>query len=265
MLRKLTLFISNIMEKPLPTDEVFANRYKVLEYLGSGSYGHSYLVFDFLSKQNKVLKSLRYHKRITHSGRKGFELEKELLRSIKHPGFPKYFEGGTFKSIPYYTMEFINGKNFEQLIFNEGKKITETEAFKFADELLQYIEFLHIQNIIHRDIRIPNVIFDGTRIRLIDLGLGRYLTKKDRYLEKKNEDVRKQFNYQADFYGLGHFLLFLLYSNFTFDDDRKEKSWEEELDISVEAKQIIRRLLQIDSAYEQCAQIRADLKKFHLI
>ncbi|MGG3561420.1 protein kinase [Neobacillus rhizosphaerae] len=261
MLRKFTLFISNIMEKPLPIDEVIADRYKVVEYLGSGSYGHSYLVFDFLSKQNKVLKSLRYHKRIIQTGRKGFELEKELLRSINHPGFPKYFEDGTFKNIPYYTMEYINGKNFEQLIFHEGKKFTETEVFKFADELLQYIEFLHSHHIIHRDIRIPNVIFDGSRIRLIDLGLGRYLKPKDG--DPQNiEDVRKQINYQADFYGLGHFLLFLLYSNFTFDDNRKEKSWEEELDITVEAKQIIRRLLQIESAYDQCAQIRADIKNF---
>jgi serine/threonine protein kinase len=261
MLRKFTLFISKMMEKPMPIDAVIANRYMVVEYLGSGSYGHSYLVFDFLSKQNKVLKSLRYHKRITQSGRKGFELEKELLSSINHPGFPKYFEDGTFKNIPYYTMEYINGKNFEQLIFHEGKKFTETEAFKFADELLQYIEFLHGHNIIHRDIRIPNVIFDGTRIRLIDLGLGRYLKPKDGDLQKI-KDVRKQINYQADFYGLGHFLLFLLYSNFTFEDDRKEKSWEEELDITVEAKQIIRRLLQIESAYDQCAQIRADIKNF---
>jgi serine/threonine protein kinase len=261
MLRKFTLFISKIMEKPLPIDEVIADRYMVVEYLGSGSYGHSYLVFDFLSKQNKVLKSLRYHKRITQSGRKGFELEKKLLCSINHPGFPKYFEDGTFKNIPYYTMEYINGKNFEQLIFHEGKKFTETEVFKFADELLQYIEFLHSHNIIHRDIRIPNVIFDGTRIRLIDLGLGRYLKLKDG-VPQKIEDVRKRINYQADFYGLGHFLLFLLYSNFTFEDDRKEKSWEEELDITVEAKQIIRRLLQIESAYDQCAQIRADIKNF---
>ena len=261
MLRKFTLFISKMMEKPLPIDEVIADRYRVVEYLGSGSYGHSYLVFDFLSKHNKVLKSLRYHKRITHSGRKEFELEKELLGSINHPGFPRYFEDGTFKNIPYYTMEYINGKNFEQLIFHEGKKFTETEAFKFADELLQYIEFLHSHNIIHRDIRIPNVIFDGTRIRLIDLGLGRYLKPRDGDLQKI-EDVRKQINYQADFYGLGHFLLFLLYSNFTFEDDRKEKSWEEELDITVEAKQIIRRLLQIESAYDQCAQIRADIKNF---
>lgn len=264
MLREFTLFISNVMEKALTIDEVIADRYKVVEYLGSGSYGHSYLVFDFLSKQNKVLKSLRFHKRITQSGRKGFELEKELLRSINHPGFPKYFEDGTFKNIPYYTMEYINGKNFEQLIFHEGKKITETEAFKFADELLQYIEFLHRHNIIHRDIRIPNVIFDGTRIRLIDLGLGRYIKSKGRD-PHEIEDVRKQINYQADFYGLGHFLLFLLYSNFTFEDDMIEKSWEEELDITVEAKKIIRRLLQIESAYDQCSQIRADIKKFHLI
>lgn len=262
MLKKLTLLISNLIEKPIPIDKVIAERYKVIEYLGSGSYGHSYLVFDLLSKQRKVLKSLRFHKRITKSGRKGFTLEQKLLLSINHPGFPKYYEEGSFNKIPYYTMEYINGQNFEQIIFQEGKKITEKEVFKIADELLQSIEFLHCQNIIHRDIRIPNVIYDGTNIRLIDLGLGRYLNQKN-IEEIIGVDLRKEITYQADFYGLGHFLLFLLYSNFSFDDYMVEKSWEEELEISTEAKKIIKRLLQIELAYNHCAEIRADIKNLH--
>lgn len=260
MLRKVVLAVSSTIEKPVPEGVIISERYKVVEYLGSGSYGHSYLVSDLVDFRNKVLKTLRFHKRITKAGRKGFELEQDLLKSIDHPGFPKFYEEGSFKDIPFYTMEYINGKNFDQLIFQEERQFSETEAFQFAYELLQYIEFLHNRNIIHRDIRIPNVLFDGTKIRLIDLGLGRYLTERGQERVKvKNE--RKEVTFQADFYGLGHFLLFLLYSNFTFDKKEAERSWEEELDISNEAKQIIRKLLQIDPAYEQSEQVRADIKK----
>ena len=138
MFKRTVLFFSNLFERPLSSDETIAGKFRIIKHLGMGSYGHSYLVMDLLTQQNKVLKALRIHKRITKSGRKGFELEKELLKSIHHPGFPKYFEEGTYNKIPFYTMEYIAGKNFEQLIFSEGLTISEQGAFKIADELLKW-------------------------------------------------------------------------------------------------------------------------------
>ena len=70
-------------------------------------------------------------------------------------------------------MEYINGKNFEQLIFQDGRKYTETDAFGIAAELLELIHYLHDHQLIHRDIRIPNVIASDSKIVLIDLGLTR--------------------------------------------------------------------------------------------
>ena len=262
MIKRTVLLLSNMLERTFPHEELIDDKFKVMKHLGMGSYGHSYLVMDLITQQTKVLKALRIHKRTTKSGRKGFELEKEILKSINHPGFPQYFEDGIYKRIPFYTMEYIDGKNFEQLIFSEGWTISEHGAFKIAVELLDLIEYLHSRDIIHRDIRIPNVIFDGTRVRLIDLGLGRYLQqgREGRHMSK-GLDFRKGIQYQTDFFGLGHFLLFLLYSNSTFKNHEKEKSWEEELTISSGAKHIIRRLLQIESAYEDCSQIREDIEK----
>ncbi|MBO0958312.1 protein kinase [Neobacillus sp. MM2021_6] len=261
MLKRYVFYLSTLLERPIPLGEIVSNRYKVVGHLGAGSYGHSYLVIDLFNQQKKVLKALRLHKRLTRSGRSGFEQEKELLLSIDHPGFPKYFEDGIYKNIPFYTMEFIDGKNFEQLIFSEGMKVSETEACRIADDLLQSIEYLHAHNIIHRDIRIPNVLHDGKRIRLIDLGLGKHLEQKQSGTAVSGFDLRKEINFQADFYGLGHFLLFLLYSNFSIKENQQEMSWEEELDISNEVKHIIRRLLQIEPSYDSCSQIRAALHK----
>jgi serine/threonine protein kinase len=259
MLKKSILLTANIFENPFPQNEIIAERYKIINHLGAGSYGHSYLVVDQLTEQVQVLKSLRIHKRITKSGRKGFELEKELLRSINHPGFPTYYSDGNHKSIPFYTMEYIEGKNFEQLIFQEGKKYSEDIVFSITLQLLELIDFLHKRKIIHRDIRIPNVIVSESKIHLIDLGLSRRVNQGVERRRRLKTRIRKELNPQADFYGLGHFLLFLLYSNYYFPDKTKEVSWEKELDISHNAKQIIRRLLQIEDPYESCAEIKLDI------
>jgi serine/threonine protein kinase len=259
MFKRMTLFAANIIGSRFQQKEIIANRYEVITHLGVGSYGNSYLVFDQLSQQKKVLKALRIHKRITKSGRIGFEIEKELLQSIKHRGFPQYFEDGSYKGIPFYTMEFIEGKNFEQLIFQDGQKYSEIEAFKIANQVLELINLLHEQQLIHRDIRIPNVIANGSEIVLIDLGLARKCNQGSREYGKTQRNLRKKINPQADFYGLGHFLLFLLYSNYSIPKKKKESSWEEELEISQQAKRIISRLLQIEDCYESCAQVMSDI------
>ncbi|MEH7014380.1 protein kinase [Neobacillus niacini] len=261
MFKRITLFTANVLEKRFQQNEIIAGRYQVMNHLGVGSYGNSYLVSDQVSQQMKVLKALRIHKRITKSGKNGFEQEKNLLQSIKHPGFPQYYEDGTYKNIPFYTMKFIEGKNFEQLIFQAGEKYSEIEAFRIANQLLELINYLHEQQLIHRDIRIPNVIANGSEIMLIDLGLARKYDQSIGEHKKPKRNLRKEINPQADFYGLGHFLLFLLYSNFSFPNKKKESSWEEELEISYQAKHIISRLLQIEDCYESCAQIKSDIKK----
>lgn len=261
MFKRMTLFAANLIEKRFQQNEIITERYQVINHLGVGSYGNSYLVFDHVSQQKKVLKALRIHKRITKSGKKGFELEQNLLQSITHKGFPKYYEDGTYKNIPFYTMEFIRGKNFEQLIFQEGQKYSEIEAFKIAYELLDLINYLHEHQLIHRDIRIPNVIANGSKIVLIDLGLARKCNHGNGEQNKPKQNLRKEINPQADFYGLGHFLLFLLYSNFSFPKKKKERSWEEELEISYQGKHIISRLLQIKDCYESCAQVKTDINK----
>ncbi|MDI3410208.1 hypothetical protein QKW52_06430 [Bacillus sonorensis] len=68
---------------------------------------------------------------------------------------------------------------------------------------------------------------------------------------------------KSDFYALGHFTLFLLYSGYT-PITKDEKSWEEELSVSPGLKAVLRKMLQIDPPYESAQDIIADLKSFCL-
>ncbi|MGJ7921682.1 serine/threonine protein kinase [Neobacillus sp. LXY-4] len=261
MLKPIVLMISNIVEKPLHSGEKIVNRYEIIRHLGSGSYGHSYLVLDSNTQSQVVLKALRWHKRITNSGRIGFQKEINMLKEIHHPSFPAYLESGYVGKIPFFTMEYIDGKTFEQLIFNDDKQFGEREAFTLGYELLEIIDSLQQANIVHRDIRIPNIMWDGKTIKVIDLGLARRVSEKESIKYTKISHPRKQIDVKSDFYGLGHFLLFLLYSNFSPSEDGKERSWEEELSISGQGKRVLRKLLQIDPPYEVCDELKLDIQK----
>lgn len=261
MFKSIILIISSIVEKPLANGMLIQSRYEIERHLGSGSYGHSYLVFDRVKKIKLVLKALRWHKRITSHGRNGFEEEINMMKELKHPSFPRIIENGMFGKIPYFTMEFIEGKTFEQLIFEEGKQYDERESFGLGYELVEILSILQQNNIVHRDIRIPNIMWDGRNIKVIDLGLAKKLSKESIEKQKEITHPRKQIDSKSDFYGLGHFLLFLLYSTYQPSGNEKERSWEEELTLSREARRILRKLLQIDTPYETANQIKRDFQK----
>ncbi|WP_428908405.1 serine/threonine protein kinase [Niallia sp. Krafla_26] len=236
-------------------------RYEVIQFLGRGSYGNSYLVFDIKNQVKVVLKSLRIHKRIFESGRIDFEKEQQLMMELQHAYFPVFFEKGIHNNIPYFTMEYVHGKTFEQLIFDEEKIYSENESFQIGNELLKIIQWLHEHDIVHRDIRIPNVLLHHDKIRLIDFGLARRLSTKQVEPISVNQ-LKRAIAPISDYYALGHFLLFLLYSSYEPKQSEKEKSWEEELSLSPKANQVIRRLLAIDDPYTSIKDIQKD---FHII
>ncbi|MBB6446536.1 serine/threonine protein kinase [Bacillus benzoevorans] len=258
MLKSATAIAANLLERPLKIGKVIEERYEIITCLGRGSYGISYHVFDRIKQTPVVLKSLRVHKRILKSGKKAFEEEQKLLQSINHPYFPIYYEKGNMGRIPFYTMEYVSGKTFEQLIFQEGRKYSEKETFQIGLELLQIMKWLHQHGIIHRDIRIPNVMIENEKLRLIDFGLA--CTYNDGVTQQLDRDhIKRMASPISDFYALGHFLLFLLYSTYEDNENSPKKSWEEELALSGHARLMIRKLLAIDEPYRSCSDIEHDI------
>lgn len=259
MIKGLWNRTADLLEKPLKIGAVIQQRYDIRKILGRGSYGTSYLAWDQLKQQSAVLKILRLHQRITKSGKAAFAEEQKLLDSLNHPFFPAFFEKGDIDGIPFFTMEYVSGKTFEQLIFEEGKTYGEKEAFQIGIDLLTIINWLHKHGIVHRDIRIPNVMLQDDQLRLIDFGLARRFQEGISKPIDLNQ-IKKVLSPISDFYALGHFLLFLLYSTFEEEKAGQEKSWEEELQLSQEAHSTIRRLLAIDEPYVSCLEIDADFR-----
>lgn len=259
MLKAALQITANILEKTYDNGKKINDRYEIIRFLGRGSYGNSYLVFDNQKQDTVVLKLLRMHKRWLKAGRRSFEEEQRWLKDLNHPFFPDFFENGQYQNIPFFTMEYVNGKTFEQMIFDENMQYSEKESFTIAMQLLFIIQFLHKKGIVHRDIRIPNVMVDKNQLRLIDFGLARRFDPM-RLPTIQLKDMKRAISPVSDFYALGHFLLFLLYSSYEYEEKQKEKSWDEELQLSNHARKIIRKLLAIEEPYVSCDEIYKDIE-----
>ena len=224
------------------------NGYKVTKRLGEGRYGIAYLATNEQS-QKVVIKQLK--KDMLKETRKKLFYEEKILKSLDHPAIPKFI--GKFKegSTEGYILEYIEGKTFDQLIRRNEEVFTKDEIYHIADQLLDILQPLHEQNIVHRDIRLPNVIVkDNKELALIDFGLARYVDDQ-RYVKA------------VDYWYLADFLLHLYYTTYN-GLETLERPWYDELDLYDEEEKFLRKLLGISkdkAKYHSIDEIRQDLNK----
>ncbi|MFC4403380.1 protein kinase family protein [Gracilibacillus xinjiangensis] len=233
-----------VMDKTYSPNHLLADKYKVEKVLGDGNYGIVYLCKELKSNRKCVVKQMRKSKK--KENEQLYIQETNVLRFLNHPSIPKLIETFTYEKTKFFSMQFIEGDNLDDLLFSKEKRFTEIEALLSFKGLLEIISYIHEKGIAHGDIRIPNVMIGDDKLYLIDFGLTQYLQSG---MEKNTV--------QDDYYDLGDFLLFLLYS--TFDTkSKKNQPWTEELNLHTGTTNILKKLLQIDKPYDNITDIIKD-------
>ncbi|MFT8313262.1 MAG: protein kinase [Clostridium sp.] len=238
--------ISFFSKKRYPSG-FFIDRYKVIRLIGEGRFGICYLV-DLDGKQY-VLKEIK--PKVIKKNDKKVIFEQEILSSIDNPAIPKIVDTVKNDNIYAYILEYKSGKTIEHTIFGDKHRFTKCEIYKVGIKLIDIIKYIHERNIVHRDIRIPNVIVDKDSVYLVDFGLARLI------------DNKKYAPYE-DFLYFGHLLLHLYYSSFT-KTNKKSKPWYEELELSSIELKFLKKLLGLDEEYERIYEIEKDFLALGLI
>ncbi|WP_421659585.1 protein kinase domain-containing protein [Leptothermofonsia sp. ETS-13] len=157
--------------------ELLGARYKVIEVLGAGGFGHTYIAEDTQRPGNPrcVLKHLTFaspNTAVLEQVRRLFRAEAETLEKLgKHDQIPQllaYFEENREF---YLVQEFIEGPSLSEE-FARGTRFTESQVIALLEDVLTTLVFVHSQGVIHRDIKPENLIrrtSDGKFV-LIDFG-----------------------------------------------------------------------------------------------
>ncbi len=172
--------------------QIINNRYLIIQQLGRGGFGDTYLAEDthLPSRPYCVIKQLRPIINNPHTYQlvqKFFQHEAVILEDLGNsnnriPHLYAYFaEQGLF----YLVQEYIQGQTLTQLVETYGT-INEIAVREILNKLLYVLNFVHSRGVIHRDIKPDNVILrksDNMPV-LIDFGAVR-------------ESVGTQFNTQG--------------------------------------------------------------------
>jgi len=174
------------MLKPLKTDEVLRERYKIRRVIGQGGMGRVYLADDLrLNGRLCAIKSIFYDTslpdKIIEQTRQQFEREATTLARLDHPNLPKVSDYFSIENRDYLVMDFVPGKDLRTLMMeakNRNEFLSEREVLSWASQIAEALNYLHNQNppVLHRDIKPSNLKLTPNKvIKLVDFGLVKIL------------------------------------------------------------------------------------------
>lgn len=213
--------------------------------LGEGAYGVTYLLQHPETQQYIVLKRLKA-KHLTKKSRAKFQQEIVFLQQLRDLHVPRFMKQGMIEQSPFYTMSYVEGETFEQAIFSRNLRFSIEETIYFTQMLLTLVEQLHTAHVVHRDLRIPNIILKNGQLTIIDFGLATTIDLT--FSLARMKDPKKAPHPVSDLYAVGHFMLFLLYSQYE-PTTKRSKSWQQELQLPSELQTYIERLLTIQEPF----------------
>ncbi len=161
----------------MTSGQFLGKRYRIIEFIGSGAFGTTYLAVDTRRPGNPtcVVKQLLPTPKIGKSlktAQRRFSREAKILEKLgKHPHIPQLFAYFEENQQFYLVEEYIPGYPLSSEL-TLGWQLSEIATINLIQEILEIVSFIHSNGVIHRDIKPSNIIRrqpDG-QLFLIDFG-----------------------------------------------------------------------------------------------
>ena len=168
---------SLIFEKNKSLGDVELGDFDITAILGEGSFGRVY--FAELERNGQkhyfAIKAIRKDKLINENSIQSALLEQRILFEADHPflcGLSYFFQTDLRL---YYVMPFIRGGEIFKVL-EIHKRFVERDIKFYIAQLVLGVGYLHKRDIIHRDLKMENIMLDEQGyVKIIDYGLSRML------------------------------------------------------------------------------------------
>ena len=230
--------------------------------LGGGGFGEVYEFIDNENGEIKAAKIIPLKKLETPHSNEAYFNEYKFNNSLNYKYICKCYS--TFKDTQnaYFILEYQPNKTLSDLISNRYT-LTEIEVKHYCYELLLALEYLHSRNIIHRDIKLSNVLLsEKMEVKLCDFGLAienrgdnnKTICGTPNYIAPEILNHKNTFNYsfETDIWSFGIIVYTLFFHKTPFESPEKGKtrkniqniiySFPSNNEVNENAKDLIRKI-----------------------
>ena len=209
-----------------PTDISF---YKFGRVIGRGAFGKVNIGLNILTGRIVAIKSFNKSNLSNEKAKKKILYETNLMRGLYHPAVTKILE--TFETDKYMLiiMEYISGGNLQNFV-KKRRKLCEKTAKILFRQLIQGIKYIHSKGIVHRDIKLENILLDLNNIvKICDFGVGKITEKGHKLLDQCGTPVymapeiiqgEGYEGFPVDIWSAGVALYIMLSGNIPFNRDK---------------------------------------------
>ena len=236
--------------------------YRKGKRLGGGGFGEVYEFIDDETGEIRAAKIIPLKMLDNPQSNEAFYNEYKFNNSLDYKYICKCFSTFKDNENAYFILEYQPNKTLSDLIQNRHS-LTEIEVKHYCYELLLALEYLHSRNIIHRDVKLSNVLLsDKMEVKLCDFGLAienntnnsKTICGTPNYIapEILNLKNNTNYSYEIDIWSFGVILYSLFYHKTPFEDPGKGKTrrnieninytFPENKNISENAKYLIRKI-----------------------
>ena len=206
--------------------------YKIEETIGEGTYGKVKLATHIKLNEKVAIKIINKKKLINKGDHERIKNEFQIITKLNHPNILKAFEVFEDEINYYIVMERPAIGDLFNYICSKGRLSMDETSFIFY-QIVNGIQYLHKNNIVHRDMKPENIMLtEDMIVKIGDFGLSKYF-KNDEIRLKTNcgspcysaPEVLRGNKYKpkpVDIWGIGIILYCMVCGELPFEDEKED-------------------------------------------
>ena len=184
------------------TEKTVKQYYKFEKLLGRGASGEVHLVKHHKSGANYACKVIKKDGGMNDADSMNTEIE--IMKHVRHRHVVGLFELFESEKCMWLILELVQGGDLNFFISNH-ETYSERVVSHLFSQLLSGVHYLHGRGIIHRDLKLDNILLHGTvengDVKIADFGLSALVKVGSTGYDRKDSAKRKEYRGLTDMWG----------------------------------------------------------------